>query len=248
MTPGLVPNVVGTIDAIKAYYASKDTEAIADVVDVYWTDASLNTVVPCAATSHIMNLVVVDECGNEFTTSNVFNVTPKDTTVIDTTICYGKGYYWGGEILRIGGEYTKVITVENGCDSVVTLKLTILPEAKEEITDTTIYEGQSFTWIDGVTYNVTTQNQLHFVQYEGTDCDSLIAILNLTVLPRDTVNHKITAFVCDGTEYEDPFTKEKHIISSLIPSTWSWETTVEEVAIINNYNFNSFDSHSIITK
>ena len=43
---------------------------------------------------------------------------------------------------------------------------------------------------------------------------------------RNTHSKTITGFVCDGTEYIDPITGIKHIISSLIPATQTWSDTV----------------------
>ena len=71
---------------------------------------------------------------------------------------------------------------------------------------------------------------------ELTGCDSVVTLI-LNVLPKSTVKVPVTGLVCDGTEYIDPITKEAHIISSLIPSTWTWTTTVAGVVADTIYQF-----------
>lgn len=68
----------------------------------------------------------------------------------------------------------------NGCDSLVTLKLTILPLALGIDAQTSC---SSFTWIDGKTYSSSNDTATHMI-YGGASngCDSLVT-LNLTILP-----------------------------------------------------------------
>ena len=239
LTQGVLPNVIGTIDAIKDYYLSIDADSIADVDAIYWTEASLSTKVDCEANLHNMTLVLVDVCGNEIATTHTFKVELRQVvaTIIDTTICFGEEFIWFGEPYNATGEYMVTIADQNDCDSIVTLNLTVLPDAIMEDTDTVIYEGQSYTWIDGVTYTETTSEPLYIVQYAGANCDSLVAFLNLTVLPRIIVDTTITGFVCDGTEFIDPITNEKHIISSLISSINKWNDTIVGVTTDTIYSF-----------
>jgi hypothetical protein len=111
------------------------------------------------------------------------------------TICAGETFTWlegDGQpyaVTTIGKVYT-VQYAGTTCDSLVaTLNLTVLPEAKEVTTTKTICAGETFTWLegDGQPYAVTTIGKVYTVQYAGTTCDSLVATLNLTVLPEATV-------------------------------------------------------------
>ena len=84
LTQGLLPDTTGTIAAIKTYYTTKDTEAIADVVSVSWTDVTV--AVACDATTHALTLVVEDSCGIEHTAMFEFPVVAAPTLTHDTTI------------------------------------------------------------------------------------------------------------------------------------------------------------------
>ena len=358
LTQGALPKVNGTIEAIKMYYAGKDSESIADVDSIYWTEASLNTVVPCDATTHTMTLVVEAGCDNMITTTHTFDVQPivGTTDIVETCDSYfwndsvytetgihtyvGKTVYgcdsvatlhltinksyavdtvatacdmfeWYGQICDTTGVYTHRGTTAAGCDSVVTLQLTInksvrvdvyeeycdscvlggnvfrdsfvweevlqtqkgcdsivahhvtihhstityeavengrfcstyqwrgntyndpgtyfdtindvhgcpsviytlnlelLPQAKEVITDTTICYDETVTWVDGKVYDSTKMGVLHSVPFAGTTCDSVIYTLNLTVLPQakevvtdTTICYDETVTWVDGKMYD----------------------------------------------
>lgn len=74
-------------------------------------------------------------------------------------------------------EPTMVYTNAEGCDSVVTLHLTIKHSSSSIDSVTTC---DSYTWVDGVTYTESTQEPtFHYTNAEG--CDSLVS-LHLTIL------------------------------------------------------------------
>ena len=358
LTQGALPNVVGTLDAIKTYYQGKDDESIADVDSIYWTEASLNTPVACGDTTHTMTLVVEAGCDNMITTIHTFDVQPivGTTDIVETCDSYfwndsvytetgihtyvGKTVYgcdsvatlhltinksyavdtvaiacdvfeWYGQICDTTGVYTHNGTTVAGCDSVVTLYLTInksvrvdvyeeycdsyvlggttftddfeweevlqtktgcdsivahhvtihhstityepvengrfcstyqwrgntyndpgtyfdtindvhgcpsviyrlklelLPQAKEVITDTTICYGETVTWVDGETYDATKVGVSYSKPFVGTTCDSVIYTLNLTVLPQakevvtdTTICYGETVTWVDGKVYD----------------------------------------------
>ena len=93
------------------------------------------------------------------------------------TICYGESYTWNGEEYSETGVYRDTLQSVQGCDSIVTLNLTILPEVEDYEENATICSGESYTWRGEVysesgVYRDTLQN------YQG--CDSIVT-LNLKV-------------------------------------------------------------------
>ena len=200
LTPGLVPNVLGSVEAIKDYYAANDNDTIADVDTVYWTEASLNTIVACEATTHTMTLVVEAGCDNRITSSLTFEVVQSTTpdSVEKVTICYGETYTWNGNIYSETGEYTITLSSITGCDSIATLNLTILPEVAETVIDTTICAGETYTWdANNMEYNTSATDTV--VMQNTAGCDSVV-ILQLTVLPaiEETVEEVV---ICYGEKY-----------------------------------------------
>ncbi len=124
------------------------------------------------------------------------------TTTIDT-ICAGDAYTWAanGEVYTSSIDTTITLTSINGCDSVVNLKLTILPEISETIiTETTCY-GETYTWPEnGVTYTKSATASVKYITAHG--CDSVIT-LNLTVLPK-LAETRDTVYLCYGESYTWP--------------------------------------------
>ena len=75
--------------------------------------------------------------------------------------------------------------------------MTVLPATTVVTTDTVICAGETITWIDGVVYDATTIGKVYTAQYAGTICDSIIATLNLTVLP-ETVTENEKLIICES--------------------------------------------------
>ena len=161
---------------------------------------------------------------------NVFAEIAHDT--IETQICPGETYPWNNNLYNVTGYYTDTLRSSNGCDSVVTLHLTVLPGLVEQHDSATICLDDSYYWpVNGVTYQgrrvgVGTADYEEDIIKSSLGCDSVKPYLHLTVLARTVYQKTINDYACDGTEYVDPITNEKHIISSLIPSTKTWNDTV----------------------
>ncbi len=115
---------------------------------------------------------------------------------IDTTICYGEIYTWNNQIYSASGTYNITLQNTNGCDSVVTLQLTVLPEAVTEIETITIENNDlPYTW-RGQSYTATGQ-YTDIVKYVTTDCDSAIYVLDLTILTTGAIEETDT-IICES--------------------------------------------------
>ena len=194
LTPGMLPDVAGTIDAIKAYYNGVDTETIADVDSVYWTDASLATVVACGTTTHTMTLVVVAGCDNKITTTHVLDVDPTtQVTIVNDTVCFGETYLWSVNGQSYTGTTTDTVTFQNvyGCDSVVVLELFERPAVAVTTVNDTVCYGESYVWsVNGQSYTGTTTDTVTLPNVYG--CDSVV-VLELferpeVILPEVTID------------------------------------------------------------
>ena len=95
------------------------------------------------------------------------------------TICYGDSYVWNGQTYSTAGEYSITLSNANGCDSVVTLQLTILPEIFTTEENVAICHGETYTW-NGQDYATAGSYTANLSSVFG--CDST-AILHLTILP-----------------------------------------------------------------
>ena len=96
------------------------------------------------------------------------------------TICYGETYTWNGYDYTTTGEYTQTLSTTTGCDSVVTLYLTVLPEAIILEESVTINEEElPYVWRNQQCYSAGTYYEsVAFTHYPS--CDSVTYTLHLT--------------------------------------------------------------------
>ncbi|MFN9883866.1 MAG: PKD domain-containing protein, partial [Bacteroidota bacterium] len=97
---------------------------------------------------------------------------------------------------------TFTITLPNGCDSIVTLDLTI----NNFVTGTDVQTHcTSYTWIDGITYSASTNTPTYtIVGGSATGCDSIVTLdltINNTLSGTDVQTHCTSYTWIDGNTY-----------------------------------------------
>ena len=119
---------------------------------------------------------------------------PTWSTNDSANICQGESYDFYGTPLTEPGLYTQPLTATNGCDSLITLDLSVLPAVSENLqsticpTDTLLFNGQPLT--EAGTYTA---------EYQTTQgCDSTVT-LQLAVLPE--YEETLQATICEGETY-----------------------------------------------
>ncbi len=158
------------------------------------------------------------------------------------TICSGQEYTFGSQNLTESGAYNETFTSVNGCDSIVTLELTVLPSIEISVMDT-ICADETYSFNN----NTLDQSGVYtevFVSEQG--CDSTV-ILELTVLEEggDACNDgKITStegeIESNITLYPVPTNGELHIESDFnIESIRVYNMLGVEIA--SRQNANSID-------
>lgn len=136
--------------------------------------------------------ITADGCDSTVTLN--LTVFPNSQTSLTETICPGQSYTLGPNTYTSTGIYTEVFQNANGCDSTVTLDLTVQPSINVSI-DETICDGQSFPF-DGNTLTTSGTYSGTFTSVGG--CDSVVT-LNLTVAPNPVVN--LVETICGGDSY-----------------------------------------------
>jgi gliding motility-associated-like protein len=123
---------------------------------------------------------------------------PVPEIVTEREICHGETTNWQGNIINTSGTYSDTLTSANGCDSIVTLDLTVHPEFSSSGT-ATLCEGESMVW-NGRT--IDTAGTYSTVLQAQSGCDSLV---QLDVDHAQKYNYAIQLEVCEGDtlEYED---------------------------------------------
>lgn len=96
---------------------------------------------------------------------------------INQSICQGSSYTFGTQTLTTAGQYTQTFTsIQNGCDSVVTLNLTVLSQFNTT-SSASICQGETYSF---GTQSLTTAGQFTETFQSIQGCDSIVS-LTLTV-------------------------------------------------------------------
>lgn len=160
----------------------------------------------CSGDTYVFN-------GNNYTTAGTYYATfpmatgcdsvvtlnlsvrpPISPSTIAATICQGDNYSFAGNTYTASGNYPNTFATANGCDSLVTLQLTVVPNFTSSFNQS-ICQGGSYVF-DGQTY--TTAGTHVATLQSVTGCDSIVT-LNLTVKP--TYNQTISQSICQGLTY-----------------------------------------------
>ncbi len=121
---------------------------------------------------------------------------PIDSVVLPTqTICQGTTTFIIDDFRGSAGVYSKTFNGSNGCDSVVTQELIVLPTDSVALTDVIICQGDSASIFNVMRYNSGT-----FYQTLTGDngCDS---ILSTTLIVNPKYNLVLNEEICEGDSY-----------------------------------------------
>ena len=117
-------------------------------------------------------------------------------TTINATINAGETYTEFGFDVNEEGTYTRILITEDGCDSIVTLSLSIIPVFNTELS-ATICQGQTYTE-NG--FNVSEAGTYTQILTASNGFDSIVT-LSLNVLP--IFNTELYATICQGQVYNE---------------------------------------------
>ena len=132
--------------------------------------------------------------GCDSTVNLMLTVLPatRDTTVAQ--ICDGDSYTFDGRTFTASGNYSASFTSANGCDSLVTLALTVTPPLSSTTTQS-ICVGDSYM-LGGQTFTASGTYSVGFTTTAG--CDSTV-MLDLSVV--DSIVVDLNETICSGTSF-----------------------------------------------
>jgi len=134
-----------------------------------------------AAGTYNRTIPSANGCDSVITLS--LTVRQNSTAEISDSICAGDYYLFGGDTLRNSGSYYDTLVALNGCDSVITLGLTVRQNSTAAISDS-ICAGQSYAF---GTQSLTAAGTYNRTILSANGCDSVIT-LDLTVNSNNTIN------------------------------------------------------------
>jgi uncharacterized delta-60 repeat protein len=164
-------------------YSNTDTDVITACDSYTWIDGIIYTSSNNTATHTLTN---ASGCDSVVTLNLIINYSNIGTDVI--TACDSFTWIDGNTYTSSNNTATHTLTNVAGCDSVVTLNLTI----NYSNTGTEVITAcDSYTWIDGITYT-SSNNTATYTLINAAGCDSVVT-LNLTINYSNTGTDVITA-------------------------------------------------------
>ena len=198
-----------------------------------YTDADFTLT---AENEGINEIVLQNQYGCDSTITLTLTVNPTYAPVFDVVICEGESYAFNGQSYTEAGTYTASLQTINGCDSVVTLNLSVTP-LNNQTFNATICEGETYNE-NGFMANESGTYTREVVEIGCTS----IWTLNLTVLP--VYAQTISATICEGESYTfngQSYTEAGTYTASLqtINGCDSTVTLNLSVTPLNNQTFNA---------
>lgn len=146
------------------------------------------------------------------------------SSMTEQSICAGETFDWNGQHYSESGTYTYETMNSNGCDSVATLKLTVLPQ-KTSTEEASVCPGESFDW-NGQSYSEAGTYTAVFEAANG--CDS-IATLVLTV-------KKMTEVKISGDPSHCHNSSSEYSVSKIKNGSYDWNVEGGKITNGNETN------------
>ena len=130
---------------------------------------------------------------------------PPIGTSFSHEICEGDSYDFFGRTLSSSGDYTETLTTELGCDSTITLHLTVHPTVTELVEVTVCESELPYHYVDGdinTTFEVGTPNlsvfNFQFSTQHGCDSTVILTVNIVTATEGDTTATACSSFSWHG--------------------------------------------------
>ena len=175
-------------DAIKLEISSPTS---IDVYDTICDAAAYNWEGESYTTSGVYTKVLTNQYGCDSTVTLHLIVSTSYDHKISDTICAGEVYSWDDVQYTTTGSYSRKYISMEGCDSIVTLNLTVAETYDIEFTDT-ICAGETYRWNSEKYTESGSYTQSFTTQY---GCDSIVT---LHLIVGDLYNVEWSDTICDG--------------------------------------------------
>ena len=181
----------------------------------------------------------ISGCDSVFVLHLTINQSEIGTTEY-ATICHGETYTWNGNVYDTSDTYTLTLSNQQGCDSTATLVLTVLPKSVTQTENAIIGSDKlPYLW-RGQSLNATGQ-YTDTLYYAAAHCDSVIHVLNLTVLATGATDEQ-TATICDTELPYQWYNQEYHTTGQYTYTEKYAGTNIDSIQHILNLTINYRDT------
>ena len=149
--------------------------------------------------------------------SVMITVNPSYTSTTTSTICDNQTYTFAGNTYNTSGTFVNHFYTVKGCDSILTLNLTVNPTYNNTIS-ANICQGDTFNFAG---YNYTSAGSYTHTFTTIKGCDSLVT-LNLTVTPLPSVDFYVKPYACIGDTVTVALTYHSN---DVIDYVWTWPSS-----------------------
>ena len=152
----------------------------------------------CGSTISVDNIVLSNAAGGDKTSVKATSLSTAHTKWENITATACDEFMWNGDTFTETGIYIDTIPSQAGCDSIITLHLTINNSITTEQTEVAC---DSYTWADGKTYTESGTYYQYLQTVHG--CDSTV-VLHLTINNSVVVPYEVTT--CDSYTWSNGVT------------------------------------------
>ena len=142
-------------------------------------------------TAGVYSVTVPTINGCDSTITVTLAVRPEITAAFSQTICFGDSLLFNSNYYSQNGIYDDTLTAVSGCDSIVTLTLSILPEITTSVSQTICF-GDSLSFNGNYYSQDGSYNQMFSA---SSGCDSMVT---LTLTVRTQITTAIGLSICNG--------------------------------------------------
>lgn len=139
----------------------------------------------------VYTVMTTDAQGCQTNNQLTLTVNPNLNSIVNESICQGSSFSFNGQNYSSTGSFPVTLVSQSGCDSIVTLNLTVNPAPVTQLNES-ICSGSSFAFGN---QNLTQSGQYSQTLQTVAGCDSIVN-LNLVVNPELTSLQTLT--ICQG--------------------------------------------------
>lgn len=181
-----------------------------------------------ATGNHVLTHQGTNTLNCDSTTTLTLTVTPVYNRTISAMICSGGSYPFNGQNLTEANTYVANLSTVNGCDSIVTLNLTVGDQFRDTIT-AHVCAGGSY---NANNFHITNATSTQFYENSGhsaSGCDSTM-VLHLIVHDLNTTD--LSGAICLGETYAQngfnvtPSTVGDTTVTRVVQTQYNCDSTV----------------------